>query len=552
MTTTIEPPITAPAPVVRPASGTRPTPSATPVDASPAQQTEARRVSRKTKISLIAFGITGSVLIGVIGFLLSFDNLTAAGVRWGFGDRASWFAVGVDVSILTFLVVDLILVIFDVRFGLPRFLAHLMTGATVFFNATAHGSPFEHPVRSVAHGLMPVFFVAGIEAGRRLLIKQAALERGREHDPIPLNRWALAPIATTRLFRRMKLWEIRSYTTAVDLERNRAIYEVWLKHREELESGKEDDQVGELDRLPMTMKKFGMSVEEALALPDKMRRDEQERKQKAAAAELHLTLAAEKSDAEAETERLRIQGEIDRVRASVKADTGVAEAEADAAEATARLQATTALQAAERAATAAERQAAAEADAEQSVKVAEAKAKEKAERAKLAEESAKETAELAKKKASEALVAEADAKKSAAEAKTAEESAKVAEADRRVAEAEAEAAEARERTARANLAAAEAEDLAGFSQRQRRVRLVARMLLDSVPAEQTTGKFPSELADLIKANSPVTNAQIAEAIGVKSEGTASEHAKEAIDLISRGYNHHSHSAYDPDRATTQQ
>jgi hypothetical protein len=502
-----------------------------------------RTVSRTTKIWLIGLGIVGSVVIGSIGFLLSFDNLTRAGERWGFGDRSSWFAAGVDASILTFLVVDLILVIFDVKFGLLRRLAHLMTAATVFFNATAHGNPLDHPVRSLAHGLMPVLFVSGIEAGRRVLIKQAALERGREHDPIPAHRWFLAPWATWSLFRRMRLWDVRSYTLAVTLERDRAIYDVYLKHREELEAGHEEGKVGALDRLPMTMKRFGLSVDDALALPAKMKRDEQQRQQDAAHEALLLELDKERGEAEAEKQRLLMQGEIDRVRASVKADTGVAGAEAETAEAEARLRATTVLNAAQRAAAAAERQAAAEAAAEESAKIAEERSKEQAANAQAAEDAAR-VLEADRKQAEEsARIAAAQANEQAVNAQAAEDAARVLEADRRAAEAERQAAEERSKaveirntTARLKLRAAEHEALADLTARELRVRVVARLLIDTVPLADAQTLMPEVLVHLLQS-APVTGAQISDAIGGASESTASAHRAAALDLIARGYNH---------------
>jgi hypothetical protein len=64
-----------------------------------------------------------------------------------------------------------------------------------------------------------------------------------------------------------------------------------------------------------------------------------------------------------------------------------------------------------------------------------------------------------------------------------------------------------------------------MTQRQRRVRIVARMLLAAGDRE-------------------VTNGEIAAAIGVRSEGTASEHRSDALDLIQRGYD--PARGYDPD------
>ncbi|MFE3907218.1 DUF2637 domain-containing protein [Streptomyces sp. NPDC059153] len=560
MTTTVEPMHRVLAPVdtaARPApsptrtkpSRTSPEPSATFEDAPVTTPETTRRASIALGVVCLAF----APFVAFVGFYLSFGNLSMAGFeRFGFPtmNKAKLFAGGVDGAIVLFLAADLFMVSRGRRpYPLLRPAAHLMTAATIYFNATAHGAIAEHLDKALPHAAMPILFVVCVEAGRHYLIQVAALEMGIDRQSAPLARWFLDPRTTFAMWSRMKQWD-KTYDDAMELERERAIYGVWLEHREELEAGHEEGQVSVLDKLPMKMKKFGLSVDEALALPDKMRDDEQERRQQADAAKLQRQLASEKAEAEAEAERLRIQGEIDRVRASVKAGTGVAEAEAEATEAQARLQATTTLNAAQRAADEAERRAAAEDAAEESAKVATERAKEKAARAKLVEESAKEVAALAKVTAEKALVAEAEAKEKAEKAKAAEESAKVAEADRRVAEAEAGAAEARERTAHATLRAVEADHLAGLSQRQRRVRIAARMLLDSVPAEETVGKAPNELVELLKETSPLTNADIAAAVGITSPGTASEYKTEALALIARGYNHHS--SYDPDRATTQQ
>lgn len=523
MTTTLEPGVHVPAPArPAPASGPQPTTSdapatasETPTDASP---TGTRKVSRRTKLILIGFGVAGSILIGTIGFLLSFDNLTAAGARWGFGDRSTWFAIGVDTSILTFLVVDLILVIFDVRWGVPRFLAHLMTGATVFFNATAHGSPFDHPVRSLAHGLMPIFFVAGIEAGRKLLVKEAALERGRAYDPIPIDRWALAPWPTYKLWRRMKLWELRSYEKAIKIERDRAIYDVWLQHRQEVEAGHKDGQVGALDRLPMTMKRFGLSVEEALALPGEMRRADQERKQKAAAASLQLTLEKEKADAAAEKERIVVQGEIAAVRAEVRAATGIAEARADAAETDARTQAALAERAGTRAVTEAERTAALEAAAEETATVAEAKAR-TAEAERATAEAARLTAEEKRRTAeAEHGASEAAARAAEVDRLTALKEEATAKATASTETLKATAAEARRRASEAETAALEAEDRAKLSPRERTIHKTARLIL-------TEAGGVAEQLELQRVMD-VFNVAL---------GTASGYRAEAAQLISGGY-----------------
>ncbi|MFF0747430.1 DUF2637 domain-containing protein [Streptomyces sp. NPDC004111] len=532
MTTTIEPPRTAapavPAPASgepQPASSFRPPASDTSPPASEAAPAGGRRIGRRTKAALIGGGIIGGVSVGGIGFVLSFDNLTAAGRTWGFGEGSAWFAAGVDISILTFLILDLVLVLFRVRFGALRTMAHVMTGATVFFNATAHGSVADHPVRALAHGLMPVLFVTAIEAGRRLLMKQTALEAGIEHDPVPLMRWVLAPYATLRMWRRMKLWQITSYTQLVELEKKRAIYNVWVQHREELEKGHEEGKIGALDRLPMVMKAFGMSVDEALALPAQMRRDEQRREQQAQAAALELTLEKEKHEASAEKERVRLQGEIASVRASARAETAVAESRARTIEAEAQLEATTALTAAERAAEAATRRAEEERAATEAADAAEARLREAEAVARTAEEEAR-ALEWERKQTTERAAAEKqEAEAAAARQRHAEATARTAEANRRTAEETKRAADLRDQTAQITRRAIEAEDVADLSALQRRVRVVARMILAA---------GSPEAVDLATIEATIN----------RSMSVASTTKSEAVELLARGYN--PARGYDPD------
>src|SRR5205807_735284 len=52
---------------------------------------------------------------------------------------------------------------------------------------------------------------------------RAGLASGTRMDSIRPSRWLLAPVATVRLWRRMVLWEIRSYVAALVRERDRVL-----------------------------------------------------------------------------------------------------------------------------------------------------------------------------------------------------------------------------------------------------------------------------------------------------------------------------------------
>ncbi|MGW1008204.1 DUF2637 domain-containing protein [Streptomyces sp. NPDC002520] len=509
MTTTIEPPVKVPAPVdpAPPsgtrvaASGTQPPASATPADASttplePSGDTQPE-VSRKVKIWLGIASIVGACVIGAIGFYLSFGNLSDAGsTRFGFSvEDAPYFAIGVDAAIVTCLALDLFMATIRTSWPLLRLIAHGMTLASVYFNAAANGAIAEHLDKALSHGLMPVLFVIGVEAGRRILVHQAALPA--DHDVIPGHRWVLAFRPTWRIFKTMKIWDI-AYSEAMARQRERAIFNAWNEYKAELKKANLTEGSEEaLARLPKKLEPFGLTVDEALALPDRMAREELRRTQLAEQRARELELEKERAAHAAEKERLAHRKEMAALTADLTATEGVAGAQARGA--------------------VAEAEARADAQARAATSLGDAiESKEAAEAKQRAAEANARAVEAAKR------AAEADADKMAALAKTETEKAKALEAVHRAAEAQAgaaaaekRAAEAREATAQITRRAVEAEDFANFTPRQRRVRIVARMILAARPED-------------------VDLAAIEQAIGV-SMSTASTTKAEAVALIQAGY-----------------
>jgi hypothetical protein len=279
--------------------------------------------------------------MGAIGFYLSFGNLSTAGYRvFGFSvEDAPYFAVGVDVAIVTCLVLDLFMACIRTSWPLLRLLAHGMTAASIYFNAAAHGAITENWDKAASHGLMPVLFVIGVEAGRRILVHQAALPA--DHDVIPGHRWLLATGQTWRIFREMKLWDV-GYSVAMSRQRERAIFNAWNEYKAELAADKlEEGSEEALARLPKKLRPFGLTVDEALALPDRMAREELRRKQEAEKRARQLELDRERAAHEAEKERLAHRKEMAALKADVTATEGVAGAQARGAvaEAEARAQA---------------------------------------------------------------------------------------------------------------------------------------------------------------------------------------------------------------------
>ncbi|MEU6299790.1 DUF2637 domain-containing protein [Streptomyces erythrochromogenes] len=499
--------------------------------------------SSRLRFWLGAVFLIGGIALGVVGFYLSFGNLsTAAHERFGFDDGAdsTLFAIGVDVTILICLVGDLLFATRGRSYWVLLPIAHLFTALTIVLNAIAHGSVVEHWDKALSHAFMPVIFVVLVGAGRHYLVTEAALQLGVGRDPIPWYRWALNPIDTYRAFRTMKRWGM-AYSQVRRQRRELAIYEVWLAHREEIEAGLSKDDVGVLDRLPVLLAPHGVTVEQARALPARMLRAEQQRRQQAEREERELKAEADRHERKlkhaermaatrAEAEALDAEGELAQLKARVAGAEKVAEAEAQGATAAAELKAQRTLAAVQRAATAEERRAADEAAAEESERAAAARLR-AAEADRLAAEETAKAAELRDQEAKQAAAAEAEMRRTEAlNLRTAQDRFAAAEADRLAAEqarAAAEelrlAAENQELAAAARARAAHNEALADMSMVQLKTRVVARLLL---------------------ANPQIDGAEIAAALGGASPSTASTYRKAAEELIGRGYN--PEAGFDPD------
>ncbi|MFB7957508.1 DUF2637 domain-containing protein [Streptomyces sp. NPDC056045] len=474
--------------------------------------------------------LLGGLVVGGIGFYLSFGNLsTAAHEKFSFapGKQSVLFALGVDATIVVCLIGDLLFAARGHAFWLLRPTAHGFTALTIYLNATAHDSLRE----AVPHAMMPVVFVVLVEAGRHHLVREAALEMGIGRDPIPWHRWLMHPFQTAGIVRTMTTWAM-TYTQVRKQRRALAIYKVWLEHREEIEEGLEAGQLGVLDRLPVLLAPHGVPVQEALALPARMRRAEQQRTQKQEREALELKAAATRHERElkhqaslettrAEAERLKADGQLAQLRAQVAGQEKVAVARAEGATAAAELEAHAARAAVERAATQEERRAAEERAAEESANTAAAKAAALAADAeaaeserKLAEESARIAKAAAQEARAKAETEEEKARAKKAEAETQEARQRAAEAARLTAESEARTAELAELAAEKRARAARSEALAGMSTVQIKTRVVARLLL---------------------ANPDADGAVIAAALGGSSASTASTYKTAALELIGKGY-----------------
>ncbi|MFI1518348.1 DUF2637 domain-containing protein [Kitasatospora cineracea] len=514
---------------------------AVPVSTATAGVPSARSgASGRLMLGLTVVAAVGAVALAGIGFSGSYTALRDLAFDHGFGNFGYAFPVGVDAGIVALLAMDLHLIRKGTPWPMLRLLAHGFTAATIYFNAASAGPPLANPTDTAMHAVIPVMFVAVVEAGRRLVIRITRIEAGHQQDGVPLHRWILAPGPSFAMYRRMRLWGIDSYRQAIELERERTVYRVML----ERDHGKNLKNAPAELLLPLVMERFGLSVDQALALPQEADERARLRAERAAEFDKDAAARAEQRAAELEITRLRTAGRVEAagyevgaetatVRAHATARTLAAGREAEAAErldhageelaaAAAEQQAAEArLGAAETARAAAETERLA---AETRERTAEAEARAAAdERARSEDEEAAQAARLrgaeTAKRAAETAEAAAEAERRTAEAERDAAAAKQARAEYEQAEAEAlrRGAEARERAAEAELRAVEAEDEAKLTPAARATRKVARMIL-------TAGGNPEA----------VTLQTIADALDV-SLATASQRRADAAELLAADY-----------------
>ena len=522
---------------------------------------------RGLMIPLAVLAVISGLAAAAVGFALSYGALRSAAVGWGFG--ASWqshvFPIGVDGLIIALYTVDLVMAWRRMSRPWMRIAAHAVTGVTIALNmaaaaGSAPGSPGlmdalgAHPARLLSHAAMPIAYALLIEAARGAVVRIARLESGSwDEDRLTLADWALRPVTTWKVFKHAKTWpstvaEARSHV------RELAVYRIWLAHREELEAGLEAGKVGVLDRMPQRLARYGVSVDEARALPDVMRererrraednaradrkrqdeeaareRDEQRRReQQARQDERELQRQAREDEhAErlaalaAEKEETLLAGELAVLRAEAAGAARSAEATAAGAGAAAELEAQATLAAARRAATEEDRRTAEEEAAEETERTAAAKRRAAehdhaiaAAQRKAAEEAARIANARAAEKQSQADEEEEKLRAERVIAQTAEQRRLAAEENGLAAAMEldtgAKAALAAETRARA----AHAEALADLTPVQIKTRVAARVLLADPQAD---------------------GAAIATALGGASPSTASTYRKAAQELIDLGY-----------------
>jgi len=445
--------------------------------------------------------VAGTVVTGV-GFALSYNALVASATGWGFGRwGARLFPIGVDGLVIALYAVSLVLAWLRMPKPMLVLFAHAGTAVTITLNVlaaadSAPGRPgvrdllFTDPGRLLSHAVMPAAYVVLVEAARHLIVRSARLESGDGRGgELSLADWVLDGPTTWKVYR-LATTRSMTYAQARGIRRELEIHKLWIQYREEIETARreaeaageefdEDARVTVLDRLPMLLAPYGVTPQEALAMPGRMRAQEQQRRADRARADqllAHKKKAEDRdrahadrmADLTAKAEEVRKQGELDVLTAKVEGETQAAAHQAAALADEAGIEASARRSRAERAATEEQRRIEAQAQAEESARTAALRlktAEDDAAALRLEGENGRRRRESAAA-ALETARAAAEAKRLAAEA---------AETENRAAALAQDAAHKRAAAAEFDLRATLAEEAAGLSERDRNIRRVVRL-----------------------------------------------------------------------------
>ncbi|MEV8625713.1 DUF2637 domain-containing protein [Streptomyces sp. NPDC051079] len=213
----------------------------------------------RTHRILIGMVVAGAVVIAGIGFAGSYAAVRELAIDKGFGTFSYFFPIGIDAGICVLLALDLLLTWMRIPFPLLRQTAWLLTAATIAFNGAA---AWPDPLGVGMHAVIPVLFVVAVEAARHAVGRIADITADKHMEGVRLTRWLLSPVPTFRLWRRMKLWELRSYEQVIKLEQDRLIYQARLQAR----FGRGWRRKAPVEALmPLRLAKYGVPLAETAA-----------------------------------------------------------------------------------------------------------------------------------------------------------------------------------------------------------------------------------------------------------------------------------------------
>ena len=208
----------------------RPTPTA--VAAVAEQQAGPAVKAIEGPLKTIVTAVSTAVgALGLLGFVNSFHRVDAT-AQPSFHGLAWTVPTGIDLGIFVFSALDIVLAILDMRIVWLRLVPWALTAVTIQLNiADQTGQPALTGFDKLAHGVLPAMWALSVEVGAHVVRKRARLTNAKRMDRVRVSRWLLAPVPTLGLWRRMVLWEERSYPAALARERTRVLAKTDLQDR---------------------------------------------------------------------------------------------------------------------------------------------------------------------------------------------------------------------------------------------------------------------------------------------------------------------------------
>lgn len=182
----------------------------------------------------LGLAVSGMLAVGAYGLVISYWTVRELAVKLHM-PLPHIFPVGIEGGMIAVLAIDIVLTWIGRPIAWLRQVARALSITAISINAYAGA---EYGIAAVVmHALAPAILIVGVEALRHHLL--AVLQVPEEREPIPRGRWALAPLSTIAMWRRMILWQQPKYSDALDvhLDRHEAIAELrrafgwrWQRH----------------------------------------------------------------------------------------------------------------------------------------------------------------------------------------------------------------------------------------------------------------------------------------------------------------------------------
>ncbi|WP_257002799.1 DUF2637 domain-containing protein [Streptomyces albidoflavus] len=235
--------------------------------------------------------VAGAVVIAAIGFAGSYTAVRELALDKGFGTFSYFFPIGIDAGICVLLALDLLLTWMRIPFPMLRQTAWLLTAATIAFNGAA---AWPDPLGVGMHAVIPVLFVVAVEAARHAIGRIADITADKHMEGVRITRWLLSPLPTFLLWRRMKLWELRSYEQVIKLEQERLVYQARLRSR----FGRSWRRKAPVESLmPLRLARYGVPLAETAPAPAPTSLEKQPADRPAAEAPRDVKSATERGSA---------------------------------------------------------------------------------------------------------------------------------------------------------------------------------------------------------------------------------------------------------------